>query len=59
MPVTVSDRDGVDAGLIAAFLKLTPEARVKSNDNAVRAIQELQNAFTEKSSASDRSGRPD
>jgi hypothetical protein len=35
----------VDKGLVAMFLKLSPEERLKSNDNAVRAILELRNAF--------------
>lgn len=36
---------GVDIGLIAMFLKMTPEERLKANDNAVRAILELRNAY--------------
>ena len=35
----------VDKGLVAMFLKMTPEERLKSNDNAIRTIQELRNAF--------------
>lgn len=35
----------VDKGLVAMFLKLSPEERLRSNDNAVRAILELRNAF--------------
>lgn len=35
----------VDKGLVAMFLKLSPEERLKSNDNAVRTILELRNAF--------------
>ena len=39
------DRSGVDGGLIAMFLKMTPEERLKANDNAVRAILELRDGF--------------
>ncbi|WP_207691760.1 hypothetical protein [Desulfonema limicola] len=34
----------VDTGLIAMFLKMTPEERLLSNDNAINAIAELRNA---------------
>ncbi len=37
--------DGVDTGLIAMFLKMTPEERLQSNDNAINTIMELRNAF--------------
>jgi len=33
--------EGVDKGLIAMFLKMTPEERLKSNDNAINTIAEL------------------
>ncbi len=36
---------GVDKGLVAMFLKMSPEERLRSNDNAVRAILELRDAF--------------
>ena len=36
---------GVDKGLVAMFLKMTPEERLWANDNAVRAILELRNAY--------------
>jgi hypothetical protein len=39
------DRSGVDKSLIAMFLKMTPEERLKANDNAVRAIWELKHAY--------------
>jgi hypothetical protein len=35
----------VDQGLISFFLKLSPEQRLQSNDNAIRTILELRNAF--------------
>ena len=39
------DVSDVDKGLVAMFLKMSPEERLRSNDNAVRAILELRNAF--------------
>jgi len=36
---------GVDKGLVAMFLKMSPEERLQANDNAVRAIQELRDAY--------------
>ncbi len=36
---------GVDKGLVAMFLKMSPEERLLANDNAARAILELRNAF--------------
>ncbi len=38
---------GVDKGLVAMFLKMSPEERLRSNDNAVRTILELRNAYQE------------
>lgn len=40
-----SGGDVIDKGLITMFLKMTPEERLQANDNAVRAILELQDAF--------------
>jgi hypothetical protein len=39
------DNSSVDEGLVAMFLKMSPEERLKPNDNAVRAILELRNAY--------------
>lgn len=36
---------GVDKGLVAMFIKMSPEERLKANDNAIRAILELRNAY--------------
>jgi hypothetical protein len=38
-------QSGVDKGLIAMFLKMSPEERLQSNDNAFRAILELRDAY--------------
>ncbi|MCP4112059.1 MAG: hypothetical protein GY749_42120 [Desulfobacteraceae bacterium] len=44
--ICVKDQNNqIDRGLIAMFLKMTPEERVQSNDNAINAIKELKNAF--------------
>ncbi len=43
--VKIKSSAEVDKGLVAMFLKMTPEERLKANDNAVRAIMEMRNAF--------------
>ncbi len=35
---------GVDKGLVAMFLRMSPEERLRANDKAVRTILELRNA---------------
>jgi hypothetical protein len=35
----------VDKSLVAMFLKMSPEQRLKANDNAIRTILELRYAF--------------
>ncbi len=35
----------VDKGLVAMFLRMSPEERLRANDNAVRTILELRNAY--------------
>ena len=42
---TAKNSQGVDRGLVAMFLKLSPEERLQANDNAARTIQELRDAF--------------
>lgn len=34
-----------DEGLVAMFIKMTPEQRLAANDNAARAILELRHGF--------------
>jgi len=51
---TKENHDGVDKTLIAMFLKLTPEERIRSNDNAVNAIRELQNTFKQRRKSNNR-----
>jgi hypothetical protein len=36
---------GVDKGLVAMFLRMSPEERLRANDNALRAILELRHAY--------------
>ena len=35
----------VDKGLIKMFLKMTPEERLRANDNTIRTLTELRNVF--------------
>jgi len=39
------DQSGVDRGLIAMFLKMSPEERLQANDNAFRTIMELRDVY--------------
>jgi hypothetical protein len=39
---------GVDCGLVAMLLKMNPEERIMANDNSLRAIWELRDAFTQR-----------
>jgi hypothetical protein len=39
------DSSVVDKGLVAMFLKMSPEERLRANDNAARTILELRNAY--------------
>jgi len=38
----------VDKGLVAMFLRMSPEERLRSNDNAIRTILELRNAYQQR-----------
>jgi len=39
------DSSGVDKGLVAMFLRMSPDERLLANDNIVRTILELRNAY--------------
>jgi hypothetical protein len=41
----VADESGVDKGLVAMFLKMSPEERLRANDDAFRTILELRGAY--------------
>jgi hypothetical protein len=55
MTKTVDDKDTLiaDEGLVAQFLKMTPEERLKANDHAINAISELRNAYKEQNAGSE------
>jgi len=41
----VADQFGTDKGLIAMFLRMSPEERLRANDDAFRTIMELKDAY--------------
>jgi len=43
--IETHNSSGVDKGLVTMFLKMSAEERLKANDNAVRTILELRNAY--------------
>ncbi|MCG6878932.1 MAG: hypothetical protein LJE96_07285 [Deltaproteobacteria bacterium] len=43
--MTAANRSELEKGLVSMFLRLSPEERLKANDNAVRGILELRNAY--------------
>src|SRR4030067_451770 len=40
-----ADQSGVDKALIAMLLRMSPEERLRANDNAFRTILELRDAY--------------
>ena len=42
----IDNQPGVDEGLVAMFLRMSPEERLLANDNALRTIVELRDAYT-------------
>jgi hypothetical protein len=52
-----NQRMRVDRDLIRLFLAMSPEQRLATNDNAIRAIEELRNAFKKRKPASGESQR--
>lgn len=38
-------QSGVDKGLVAMFLRMSPEERLQANDNVFRTILELRDAY--------------
>ena len=40
-----ADQSSVDKGLVAMFISMSPEERLRANDNAFRTILELRNAY--------------
>lgn len=43
-----ADIPSVDKTLVAMFLKMSPEERLRANDNAIRAILEMRHAFKQR-----------
>jgi hypothetical protein len=43
--IEIDDRSGVDKGLVAMFLRMSPKERLRANDNAFRTILELRDAY--------------
>ena len=41
----IDRQSGVDKGLVAMFLRMSPEERLRANDNAFRTILELRDAY--------------
>ena len=41
----IDKQSDVDRGLVAMFLRMSPEERLQANDNAFRAILELRDAY--------------
>ena len=41
----IADQSGVDKGLIAMFLRMSPEERLLANDDTFRTILELRDAY--------------
>ena len=40
-----TNQTGVDKALVAMFLRMSPEERLQTNDNACRTILELRDAY--------------
>jgi len=43
-----SKKELVDKGLVAMFLRMSPEERLRANDNAIRTILELRKAYQQR-----------
>jgi hypothetical protein len=41
----IDKQSDVDRGLVAMFLRMSPEERLQANDNAFRTILELRDAY--------------
>lgn len=53
----VENQSGVDTGLVAMFLKMSPEERLQANENALRTILELRNAYKQRRTSERKSRR--
>lgn len=43
--IKITEQSGVDKGLVAMFIRMSPEDRLQANDNAFNAIMELRDAY--------------
>ena len=50
-------QSGVDKGLVAMFLRMSPEERLRANDNAIRTILELRHAYRQRRTSERKSRR--
>jgi hypothetical protein len=48
------NQSGVDKGLVAMFLRMSPEERLRANDDAFRTILELKDAYRRRKAEKDR-----
>jgi hypothetical protein len=55
----INELPAVDKSLVAMFLRMTVEERVQANDNAVRAILELRDAYKKRKTIESGSGSAD
>jgi hypothetical protein len=53
--IKIDSQAGVDKGLVAMFLKMSPEERLRANDNALSTILELRHACRERKTCKRRS----
>ncbi len=53
--IETKNHSSVDKGLVAMFLKMSPEERLIANDNAARTILELKNAYQQQKNNRNRS----
>ena len=44
----IDNQSGVDRGLVAMFLKLSPEERLRANDNAAGTVVELRHGYSKR-----------
>ena len=51
------DSSSVDKGLVAMFLRMSPDERLLANDNMVRTILELRNVYKQRKTNRIRSKR--
>ena len=43
-----ANQSGVDKGLVAMFIRMSPEERLRANDNTFQTILELRDAYRQR-----------